>query len=178
MEKQNTHHIARMELANRLFFRLYQCANLMHKTGGRAVESEGLTTQQWAVLGALSLPDKAGGISINELANYLKVSRQNLTGVLGRMTRDGHICATADKNDRRARLIQMTDTGRHVWAIQAMPKIHAFYDQALADFSTNDIAHTLHYLLKLLDNMDRLDGPSIEAPLADKQTSLNCKPRG
>ena len=168
MEKQNTHHIARMELANRLFFRLYQCANLMHKTGGRAVESEGLTTQQWAVLGALSLPDKARGISINELANYLKVSRQNLTGVLGRMTRDGHICATADKNDRRARLIQMTDTGRHVWAMQAMPKINAFYDQALADFSTNDIAHTLHYLLKLLDNMDRLDGPSIEAPLADK----------
>ena len=51
--------------------------------------------------------------------------------------------------------------------MQAMPKIHAFYDQALADFSTNDIAHTLHYLLKLLDNMDRLDGPSIEEPLAD-----------
>jgi hypothetical protein len=46
--------IARMELANRLFFRLYQCANMLHKTGTRAVEKEGLTTQQWAVLGALS----------------------------------------------------------------------------------------------------------------------------
>ncbi len=43
----------RMELANRLFFKLYQCANMLHKTGSRAVESEGLTTQQWAVLGAL-----------------------------------------------------------------------------------------------------------------------------
>ncbi|MGI9215865.1 MAG: MarR family transcriptional regulator, partial [Hydrogenophaga sp.] len=30
-----------MELANRVFFRLYQCANLLHKTGSRAVESEG-----------------------------------------------------------------------------------------------------------------------------------------
>ena len=47
---------ARMELANRLFFRLYQCANMLHKTGSRAVETEGLTTQQWAVLGALSRP--------------------------------------------------------------------------------------------------------------------------
>ena len=42
------------DLANRLFFRLYQCANMLHKTGSRAVEEEGLTTQQWAVLGALS----------------------------------------------------------------------------------------------------------------------------
>ena len=33
----------RMELANRLFFRLYQCANMLHKTGTRAVEAEGLT---------------------------------------------------------------------------------------------------------------------------------------
>ena len=45
----------KIELANRVFFRLYQCANMLHKTGSRAVEAEGLTTQQWAVLGALSL---------------------------------------------------------------------------------------------------------------------------
>jgi DNA-binding MarR family transcriptional regulator len=149
-----------MEAANRLFFRLYQCANLLHKTGSRAVESEGLTTQQWAVLGALSHPNRQGGISINELARYLKVSRQNLTGVLGRMERDGHIYAVADKNDRRSRLIQMTDSGRDVWTMQATPKIHAFYDQALSDFSMDDITHALHYLLKLLANMDQLDSSS------------------
>ena len=160
MKTFDTHQIARMEAANRLFFRLYQCTNLLHKTGSRAVESEGLTTQQWAVLGALSHPDRQGGISINELARYLKVSRQNLTGVLGRMERDGHICVVADKNDRRSRLIQMTDSGRDVWTMQATPKIHAFYDQALSDFSMDDITHALHYLLKLLENMDQLDSSS------------------
>jgi hypothetical protein len=51
----------KMEMANRLFFRLYQCANLLHKTATRAVESEGLTTQQWAVLGALSHEKAAAG---------------------------------------------------------------------------------------------------------------------
>ena len=40
-----------MEMANRIFFKLYQCANMLHKTGSRAVQDEGLTTQQWAVLG-------------------------------------------------------------------------------------------------------------------------------
>ena len=160
MKTLDTHQIARMEAANRLFFRLYQCTNLLHKTGSRAVESEGLTTQQWAVLGALSHPNRQGGISINELARYLKVSRQNLTGVLGRMERDGNICAVADKNDRRSRLIQMTDSGREVWTMQATPKIHAFYDQALSDFSMDDITHALHYLLKLLENMDQLESSS------------------
>ena len=52
----------KIEMANRLFFRLYQCANMLHKTGSRAVEAEGLTTQQWAVLGALSR-DKAEAAS-------------------------------------------------------------------------------------------------------------------
>jgi DNA-binding MarR family transcriptional regulator len=152
--------VARMELANRLFFRLYQCANLLHKTGSRAVESEGLTTQQWAVLGALSRPESAAGMSVNDLARYLLVSRQNLSGVLGRMERDGHIRAEADPRDRRSRLIRMTEHGRHVWLDLAIPKIHAYYAQALDEFSLGDITHTVHYLMRLLDNMQRLDqGP-------------------
>ena len=61
---------ARMELANRLFFRLYQCANMLHKTGSRAIEAEGLTTQQWAVLGALSR-EEALFVGISAGANVL-----------------------------------------------------------------------------------------------------------
>ncbi len=149
--------IARPELANRLFFRLYQCANLLHKTGSRAVESEGLTTQQWAVLGALSRPETEGGISVGDLARYLMVSRQNLAGVISRMERDGHIGVAPDERDRRSRLIRMTAHGRKVWLQQALPKIEAYYQQALNEFSVGDITHTLHYLLKLLDNMKQLD---------------------
>ncbi len=149
-----------MELANRLFFRLYQCANLLHKTGSRAVESEGLTTQQWAVLGALSRPEAHLGVSVNDLARYLMVSRQNLAGLMGRMERNGHICVEPDKRDRRSRLIKMTESGRHVWLLQALPKIHAYYEQVLDEFSMGDLTHTLHYLLKLLDNMQKLDQDS------------------
>ncbi len=147
----------RTELGNRLFFRLYQCANMMHKTGTRAVEAEGLTTQQWAVLGALSRPDVQGGMSMGDLARYLMVSRQNLAGLLSRMERDGHIGSAPDGRDRRSRLVTMTDSGREVWQVQALPKIHRYYEQALEGFSANDITHSLHYLLKLLDNMKRLD---------------------
>lgn len=146
-----------MELANRLFFRLYQCANMLHKTGTRAVEDEGLTTQQWAVLGALSREQAAPGMSIGELAKYLMVTRQNLSGVISRMERDGHVAIAPDPRDRRSRVVTMTQEGRHVWLELAQPKIRAYYGRLLANFSTDDITHALHYLLKLLDSMEQLD---------------------
>jgi DNA-binding MarR family transcriptional regulator len=154
IEKENS---TRMDLANRVFFRLYQSANMLHKTGTKAVEAEGLTTQQWAVLGALSRKEAEGGMRVGDLARYLKVSRQNLSGLLGRMERDGHLGMAPDGRDRRSRLITMTPSGRQVWLAQALPKIHNYYEQALDGFSVNDIAHTLHYLLRLLENMERID---------------------
>ena len=150
-------------MANRLFFRLYQCANMLHKTGSRAVEAEGLTTQQWAVLGALSREAAQGGMSIGDLARYLMVSRQNLAGLVGRMERDGHVAIVQDERDRRSRLVTMTESGRHVWRDLARPKIRAYYDQVLQDFSVNDTVHTLHYLLKILENMKRIDDGATDA---------------
>ena len=157
MDQSDASQSAKMELANRLFFRMYQCANMLHKTGTRAVEAEGLTTQQWAVLGALSRPKVQGGMSVSDLARYLLVSRQNLAGVISRLERDGHIRSTTDARDRRSRLVTMTRSGSRVWVAQAQPKIRDYYEQVLADFSLNDIAHTLHYMLKILANMKQLD---------------------
>ncbi len=153
---------AKLELANRLFFRLYQCANMLHKTGSRAVEAEGLTTQQWAVLGALSRDEAQPGMSIGDLAKYLMVSRQNLAGLIGRMERDGHVTVAADANDRRSRIVTMTPSGRRLWQLQAQPKIRSYYEQVLSDFSINDVAHTLHYLLKMLEAMQRLDRGEVD----------------
>ncbi len=148
---------ARIELSNRVFFRLYQCANMLHKTGSRAVEAEGLTTQQWAVLGALSRPNVESGMSVGDLARYLMVSRQNLSGVISRMESAGHLNTAPDGRDRRSRLVTITESGLNVWNNLATPKIQAYYEEALAGFSLNDMTHTLHYLLKMLGNMQDID---------------------
>ena len=158
----------KIDLANRLFFRLYQCANMLHKTGTRAVEDEGLTTQQWAVLGALSREKSQAGMSIGDLARYLMVSRQNLSGLISRMERDGHVAVAASGQDRRSRVVTMTESGRHVWQDLALPKIHGYYEAILADFSVNDVTHTLHYLLKILENMQRLDADRLSAEEGDE----------
>jgi DNA-binding MarR family transcriptional regulator len=121
------------------------------------VEEEGLTTQQWAVLGALSHEKAQCGMSIGDLAKYLMVSRQNLSGLISRMERDGLVKVLPDDRDRRSRVVTMTDSGQHVWQVLAQPKIRDYYERILADFSVNDVTHTLHYLLKILDNMQQLD---------------------
>jgi DNA-binding MarR family transcriptional regulator len=154
--------ISRIDLANRIFFKLYQCANMMHKTGTRAVQDEGITTQQWAVLGALSRAEAQSGVSMGELASYLKVTRQTLAGLVGRMERDGLVEIKTDPNDRRSRLVVLSDSGRHVWIDLALPKIKTYYEQVLNEFSTSDMAHTLHYMLKLLDNMVKVDLQSVD----------------
>ena len=154
---ESSRQTAKMELANRLFFRLYQCANMLHKTGTRAIEPYGLTTQQWAVLGALARTPTADGMSVGDLARYLMVSRQNLSGVLKRMERDGHLSSAPDDRDRRSRLVTLTTSGSRVWRTQALPEIFKYYEQVLVDFSINDVTHTVHYLLKLLENMKRVD---------------------
>jgi DNA-binding MarR family transcriptional regulator len=161
----------RSDIANRLFFRLYQCANMLHKTGTRAIEADGLTTQQWAVLGALSRPQTSHGMKLGDLARYLMVSRQNLAGVIGRLERDGRVESAADPQDRRSRLIRMTRGGRDVWQRRALPKIHDYYEQALDGFSINDMVHTVHYLLKMLDNMQKLDEPEADGNEADAEAA-------
>jgi DNA-binding MarR family transcriptional regulator len=130
---------------------------MLHKTGSRAVEAEGLTTQQWAVLGALSRPNVENGMSVGDLARYLMVSRQNLSGVISRMESAGHLNTAPDGRDRRSRLVTITESGLTVWNKNALPKIQAYYEEALDGFSLNDMTHTLHYLLKMLGNMQEID---------------------
>lgn len=106
---------------------------------------------------ALSREEAHEGMGIGELAKYLMVSRQNLAGLVSRMERDGHLSIATDTRDRRSRIVTMTETGRRVWQVLAQPKIRACYKEVLADFSMNDTTHALHYLLKILENMKRLD---------------------
>lgn len=150
-------------LSNRLFFRLYQCANMLHKTGTRALDDYHITTQQWAVLGALTRPDFLKGVAVGDLAAFLLVSRQNLAGVLSRLEAMDYVERTVDANDNRSRLIRLTDKGRSLWDENMRPVISDYYDAALAGYSTEDRIHMIHYLDKMLSNFKSIDPENVKA---------------
>ena len=130
---------------NRIFFRLFQLGNTLQR---QAVKELGISTVQWAVLGALSRAQAQDGMSFAELSDYLVVSRQNLDGVLKRLERDCHVVRLADASDRRARLIKLTPQGRRLW-LSLQPKIYQFYRQAMIQFRFDDSIAFVHYLNRL-----------------------------
>jgi MarR family transcriptional regulator, organic hydroperoxide resistance regulator len=137
------------DIANRLFFKLYQASNLMHKEGTNAVSAFGTTTQQWAVLGALSRPQAIErGLSVKQLMEYLMVSRQSLTAVLDRLEGAGLIDRTRTAGDGRLRHVRLTKSGARTWG-EMRPAIRGFYDAALADFSIEE----RYLLMRLLDRL-------------------------
>jgi DNA-binding MarR family transcriptional regulator len=147
---------AELDIANRLFFRLYQAANLMHKNGTRFMAEFDSTTQQWAVLGALARPPaRERGMSVKELIEFLLLSRQNLTAVLDRLEARGWIERVRDEADGRSRLIRLTTEGERVWA-RMQPAIAAFYEGALGGFSLEDRVLLYRLLDRLKDQLNTL----------------------
>ena len=147
--------LAADEINNRLFFRLFQAANTLHTKGTQALESTGVTTGKWSVLGALSRPQAKTGMSIGDLSLYLLFSRQNLTGILSRLERDGQIERTTGETDRRSRKVRISNKGEELWLELADP-IRRFYDSALQDFSFDDRLEFIHYITRLQRNMSKL----------------------
>src|ERR1700683_1785950 len=126
------------DVANRVFFRLYQASNLMHKQGTRYVSKFGATTQQWVVLGALARPLVRGdGLTVKDLMEFLDVSRQKLTIILARFERGDWLKRCKHKDDGRSRRIRLTGKGTSTWA-GMQESIEAFYSSALATFSHED----------------------------------------
>lgn len=147
--------LAADEINNRLFFRLFQAANTLHTKGTQALESTGVTTGKWSVLGALSRPQAKAGMSVGDLSLYLLVSRQNLTGILSRLESDGLIERTTGETDRRSRKIKLSNKGEELWLELAEP-IRRFYDSALQGFSFDDRLEFIHYITRLQKNMSKL----------------------
>jgi len=147
---------ARFDIANRLFLRLYQASNLMHKTGTRAVSGFGATTQQWAVLGALSRPAaRVQGMTVKELIGFLMVSRQNLTAVLDRLETAGLVERVRANGDGRLRHVRLTAEGDRVWT-EMLVSIRAYYGAALASFTTEECVTLFRLLDRLRDSLGRI----------------------
>ncbi|PWR20980.1 MarR family winged helix-turn-helix transcriptional regulator [Zavarzinia compransoris] len=126
------------DLSNRLYFRLYQASNLLHKNGTRFMSAFGTTTQQWAVLGALARPrSHQRGMTVKELLEFLSVSRQNLTPVIDRLEARGWVERVKDPDDGRSRRIRLTPLGDATWD-RMLVRIDEFYNRSLAGFSMEE----------------------------------------
>jgi DNA-binding MarR family transcriptional regulator len=141
------------ETATRIFFRIYQCDNLISRGVTRALDQYGLTAQQWAVMGALSRSKARTGMTVGNLSSFLKVSRQNVTGVLSRLEERDLIDKSVDAVDTRIRNVRLTAKGLQIWN-KGQPKIQSYFVQMLDFPSASDNPKFLERLELLLARLE------------------------
>ena len=101
---------SRDHLNNKLFFRLFQAANIYET---QAVREVGFSAVTGATMGALYRDPK--GMLFSELYAYLGVSRQNLDAVLKGLEKKGLVERVEVEDDRRKRMVCLTPDGIAAW---------------------------------------------------------------
>lgn len=102
-------HADGMEL--RVWLRLLTCTNLIDAEVRQKLGTEFDTTlPRFDILAQLYRTGEA--LSMGELSRRLMVTNGNVTGLIDRLVKDGHVERRPAPNDRRMQLVQMTDAGR------------------------------------------------------------------
>jgi DNA-binding MarR family transcriptional regulator len=146
--------IASQYTPEKLFFRLYQAANISLRRAAQILEEFNMSAQQLSVLGSLSRPGAEAGMTVSELVDYLLVSRQSLNGVLNRMEAAGYVRRVVNADDQRSRRVVLSPLGREVFR-KMRPRMLAFYRDSLADMSEQEQEDGIKSLSFIIDRMTR-----------------------
>jgi len=92
-----------------LGFLLHDVSRLLRKRFDRRARTIGLTRAQWFVMAHLSRNE---GINQSALADILEIEPITLVHQLDRLEASGWIERRLDRDDRRVRLLHLTDLGR------------------------------------------------------------------
>jgi DNA-binding MarR family transcriptional regulator len=133
-----------------LLMRTYQ---RMQKRMDRVLDDAGLTVAQFDVLANLGMSE---GITQQELAGRLLVTKGNVCGLLDRMETAGLVERRPDEHDRRANRLHMTPAGRA--ALRAAFPVHLGLIQQWTSRLSGGELQTLSDLLgRLQDEGDGSD---------------------
>jgi DNA-binding MarR family transcriptional regulator len=117
-------------------------------SGDGLVESLGLTSARWQVLGALALAGTA--LTVPAIAAAMGLTRQGVQKQVDRLETDGHVNVLANPEHRRSPLIELSHAGRA--AFVAADKRWARLTQRLAnEFSLAE----LESARRVLDSLSR-----------------------
>lgn len=143
-----------MQLPEKSFgFLLYDAARLYRRDFERRAKQLGLTRAQWSVLAHLARNE---GTNQSAAADVLEIEPITLVRLLDRLEAAGWVERRADPNDRRARLLYLTD------------KAHPILDQmyalsletrnlALTGVSEPDRAAMIEALIQIRQNLTGRD---------------------
>lgn len=127
---------------------LLQVANLLVRRIGPLFRDAQITPQQWAlisVIAALEEPPTLVGV-----AREMKVSKQNMTGMIARLEALGLVERTADAADLRASRLALTRRGRQLYD-RIAPAYRAWTNEAFGGLPVAEQKAIQKSVTRLLD---------------------------
>ncbi|MEK7943382.1 MarR family winged helix-turn-helix transcriptional regulator [Pigmentiphaga sp. YJ18] len=128
-----------------LCLHVQRAARALAKRFDDALRPAGLTNGQFSLLMALNRPQPP---SIAPVATLLAMDRTTLTAALKPLERDGMVRIEIDPDDRRSRLLVLTDAG-HLALARALPiwlATHADVEAGLPDQDADRLRASLRAL--------------------------------
>jgi MarR family transcriptional regulator, organic hydroperoxide resistance regulator len=116
----------------------------------QALDGHGLSIAQFDILASLGFEE---GITQQELAERLLVTKGNICGMIDRMEAGGWVERKPDPEDRRANRLFLTRQGKMLLA-QAAPGQHALIKQMMSALAPGEIQS----LYQFLDRLDEAAG--------------------
>lgn len=102
----------------------------------RLREDHATTLPRFDVLAALYQHE--AGLRMSEISGALKVSNGNVTGIVDRLVKDGHVEPSPDERDRRATKVRLTRAGRDYFERLAAEH-EGWIDGLLVTLGTEDV---------------------------------------
>jgi DNA-binding MarR family transcriptional regulator len=136
------------------------------KHGLSTIETEIVQRHDMSLWGYTVLVEVANGRARSQLAlaGAVPVDKTKLVAILDELESSGLVRRRPDPRDRRARLIEPTDTGRDTLAAAAA-EIAAVEDHLLADLSTEERENFLDALRRVvLVRLEGIDRATITGP--------------
>jgi DNA-binding MarR family transcriptional regulator len=104
------------------------------------------TLPRFDVLAALHAAP--AGMKMSELSSHLVVSNGNVTGVVDRLVLDGLVARQTVESDRRAFMVQITETGRRLMDEMTQEHLH-WIDDMFENVSERDAARGITTMLDI-----------------------------
>lgn len=130
-------------LAGRLRLAVARLARRLRQQSG-----EGLTPSQWSALATI---ERAGPITIGDLARCERVQPPTATNAVNRLERERFVARTADPDDRRSIRVSVTPTGRRLLQ-RTRSRKDAYLDRRLRTLSDHERA-TLARAAEILERL-------------------------
>jgi len=99
--------------ATELVLEAFRFNGRLLSAGDRLVESLGLTSARWQVLGAIGLSPTVETVA--RLARNMGAHRQGVQRIVNELEKEGLVAFRPNPHHRRANLVALTPRGRHIY---------------------------------------------------------------